>query len=927
MKRTLFIVFLTLISLLTCYLSNTFAQNYTQLSLPEGAKARLGKGRLSGGTRGIAFSPSGNHLAVASGIGIWIYDVETTQEHALLTENVGAIRSVSYSPDGTLLASGASDGIVKLWDIAKRQTIATLEGHIVSYSSDGTLLASATSATIKLWDITTRENIATLTGHADTVNCIAFSPDGTLLASGAMGGIVKLWDIAKRQTIATLIVDTWLVSSVAFSPDGKFLVSGASHEVQLWDVETHQNIFSFEARTGGRMSLAFSPSGKTLAYISLSDVRLWDVATKTDIATLRGRGSNLFSVAFSPDGTTLAAGSWDDTVKLWNTESGERIATLEGHTGGSTSVAFSPDGTTLVSGSYSYELKLWDVATGRNTVTFGRELTGVSSIAYSPDGKWLITGEGHPVQVAQGVRDGTVNLWDVATKKNITALVGHTNWVYSVAFSPDGRTIASGGGRFEDYAIRLWDAQSSTHLKTLMGHTERTSSVAFSPDSNTLASGSWDNTVRLWDVATGRQKNMLTEHSGRVNSVAFSPDGQTLASGSSDDTVRLWEVATGRQKNMLTGHTGGINSVAFSPDGQTLASGSSDGTILLWQSTPSLTSDAIVRLLPASVASPRIGDQLSLSVDIVAAENVAGYQATVRFDTTALRYVSSANGDFLSAGALFVKPVIEGNLIMLNAASFAGETDGAGTLATLKFEVIEPKSSIVTLSDVLLTNRAGEAFVPQVEDAEITKPTTLKSDVNGDGHVNVLDLVIIASNLGKSGQNDADVNGDGIVNIQDLVLIAGVLSTSAAAPSSHTQALSILTAIDVKRWLSQAQQLNFIDATSLQGIRFLEQLLAALTPKETVLLANYPNPFNPETWIPYQLAAPADVSISIYTADGKLVQILALGHQAIGIYESRSRAVYWDGKNQLGEPVASGIYFYTLTADDFTATRKMVIRK
>ena len=169
----------------------------------------------------------------------------------------------------------------------------------------------------------------------------------------------------------------------------------------------------------------------------------------------------------------------------------------------------------------------------------------------------------------------------------------------------------------------------------------------------------------------------------------------------------------------------------------------------------------------------------------------------------------------------------------------------------------------------------------------------------------------------------ADVNGDGQVNIQDLVAVAAAFGEAAAgAPSA-----SHLSAETVQQWLSDAKQRNLTDATSQRGIRFLEQFLLALTPKETTLLPNYPNPFNPETWIPYQLAKPVDVTLHIHTVDGSLVRVLSLGHKATGIYQTRSRAAYWDGRNEVGEPVASGVYFYTLTAGDFTATRKMLIRK
>ena len=339
------------------------------------------------------------------------------------------------------------------------------------------------------------------------------------------------------------------------------------------------------------------------------------------------------------------------------------------------------------------------------------------------------------------------------------------------------------------------------------------------------------------------------------------------------------------------------------------------------------TIDATVNILPASVASPAIGEQITFNLNIARGKAVAGYQATVQFDTTALRYVSSANGDYLPAGAFFVDPKVEGNFIKLNAASFAGESNGDGTLTTLTFEVIAAKASTLTLSDVLLTDSAGETFVPKIENAEITESPQLIGDVNGDGTVNIADLVLVAGVLGKTGQNAADVNGDSVVNIADLVLVAGALGTTAAAPSLHPQALEMLTATEIKQWLSAAQQLGITDTMSQRGILFLQQLLAALTPKETALLPNYPNPFNPETWIPYQLAKDADVTLHIYAVNGQLVRMLTLGHQTSGMYQNCSRAAYWDGKNELGEPVASGVYFYTLTAGDFSATRKMLIQK
>ena len=205
-------------------------------------------------------------------------------------------------------------------------------------------------------------------------------------------------------------------------------------------------------------------------------------------------------------------------------------------------------------------------------------------------------------------------------------------------------------------------------------------------------------------------------------------------------------------------------------------------------------------------------------------------------------------------------------------------------------------------------------------------PISNPADVNGDGVVNILDLVVVAQALGTHSL-EADVNGDGVVNVFDLVQVAGALGGGGAAPSEDSLDPSIISAADVERWLAGTQGLGVGDANFRRGIRFLEGLLAALTPKETALLPNYPNPFNPETWIPYRLAREAEVVITIYDTKGTLVRRLALENQAAGHYAERGRAAYWDGRNEDGEAVASGIYMYQFRAGDYAASRRMVIVK
>ena len=261
-------------------------------------------------------------------------------------------------------------------------------------------------------------------------------------------------------------------------------------------------------------------------------------------------------------------------------------------------------------------------------------------------------------------------------------------------------------------------------------------------------------------------------------------------------------------------------------------------------------------------------------------------------------------------------------------------TAGGGTLSVTRTTTDENgrAESTLTLGPNLGTNIVevsasgieSTATFYAIADTELPPIT---ADVNSDSFVNVLDLIFIASSLGQSGQNEADVNGDGVVNILDLILVAGRFEDTAAAPSAQPQAPEILTAVEVQGWLTDARALEVRDSIVKRGFVVLEQLLVSLTPRETELLANYPNPFNPETWIPYRLAEDAFVTLIIYDGSGHAVRKLEVGHRIASAYENRSKAIYWDGRNGLGEPVTSGVYFYTLTAGDHSATRRMVILK
>ena len=347
-------------------------------------------------------------------------------------------------------------------------------------------------------------------------------------------------------------------------------------------------------------------------------------------------------------------------------------------------------------------------------------------------------------------------------------------------------------------------------------------------------------------------------------------------------------------------------------------------------------------LFDTDATSFEVGDTFTLHLNTENIRNLAGWQADLVFNPDVLEAVEVSEGDFLMSEdgrTRFSGGTIQnstGKITGINALRLDGSgVSGKGTLCSVRFIVIGTGKCQFTLENYEAASPSGQQipFVPPeflitVEGDEPTRPA---EDVNKDDVVNILDLIQVAQSFGSNASDNpyADVNGDGIINILDLIAVAQNFGEStASAPTSVLMKDSGLTPAMVEGWIKQAQAEDDGSIAFREGIANLQTLLETITvPNKTVLLVNYPNPFNPETWIPYHLAAATEVNLAIYTANGALVRTLALGHQAAGIYQSRARAAYWDGKNEIGEPVASGIYFYTFSAGDFTATRKMLLMK
>jgi len=583
-------------------------------SLPPGAVARLGDGRLrhGGAPTVLAFAPDGKRLAVAGGVGaVSLWEVPSGKWLADIgrREHRGPAWSVAFAPDGKSVAVD-SHGDLHFWDMTTGQRTNQIHGAggKLALSPDGKLLASAADNVIRLWNVTTGQEQVKLTTRQGRIECHLFAPDGRTLAVGGLEGEVETWDLATGKPCGGFR-GSGQGASLAFSPDSKTGFLATNKAIHVWDLATGKELRAFPQPA---RSVSLSPDGKLLAVGSDSGpIKLLDPATGKTIRELELK-SHPWQVAFSPDGKHLAAICWSEcAIRLWDVAAGRPLHSESGHRAPINALSLSADGKRLASASRDGAIKVWDLP-GRKEV-HGIRTSSLTGIALSPDGKVLAAG------MNQGTGGPAVRVWDLTTAKEIRQLMKLEQWVGNLCFSPDGKTLATAS---QNGTVRFWDATAGQEFRQLLGKVGPVPGITFSPDGRLLAtagndgrvriweassgeelcqfehrgsafsvgfssdgrrliSGAGDDTVRLWDLETGKEFVCCKGHDGYAYAV-LSPDGRLIASGGADHLLRLWDVASGREIGRFTGHHGAISSLGFLPDGQTLLAGGWDSSILLW---------------------------------------------------------------------------------------------------------------------------------------------------------------------------------------------------------------------------------------------------------------------------------------------------------------------------------------------------------
>jgi len=516
------------------------------------------KGRITS----VAVTADGKLLASASVDGtVKLWDASGLIR-ATLEVHAGPVNAVTFSADGKTLASAGEDKMIRLWNVAPGKDYEVM-----------------------------KKSRAALSGHQTAVLALAFARDGGTLASGGADKTIILWNAAKGEKDREFKEHAGPVRALTFAPDGKTLVSGGDdHFVFVWDTTSGKKQ-TLQGHTGPVLAVAFSPEGDRFAsggidsrdHLEIGNVRVWDAKTGKLMSESIQHAQGVFALAYGPGGKLLFSGGRDNSIRVWDAAGGQAVGVLHGHFGWVSTLGLSADGAALVSGGYDQTAKVWAPAVALQPDVLQGHKDWVHTVAFSANDKIL----------ASGSRDGAVRLWDAGRGTELHTITGLKGSILAVAFNPDKtspKLAAATRNENGEGVIKIWELVTTKdkngvapkELHTLKAHAGGAACLAFSRDGKTLASGGADNTAILWDVASGKEKHVLKGHQGVIRTLAFSVEDQLLATGGDDKVIRVWDVNTGKEKRTpLQGHTAPITALAYFPK-DLLITASYDQTIRIW---------------------------------------------------------------------------------------------------------------------------------------------------------------------------------------------------------------------------------------------------------------------------------------------------------------------------------------------------------
>ena len=717
-------------------------------------------------------------------------------------------------------------------------------------------------------------------GHQVTLLVDTSAPSGRRLRDSRYG-----WEVNACKTLAGDIF-----TEVEFDFDGRSpsdkgsrLSTSPIHNITISAVDKHGN-------SGRTRFILTGVSPSHVASLKGSDL-------STDRISIP-------SVAFSPSEQIVAGGSWGNTM-LWDLKTHSLIDTLphkEGINtrqiyGGGRDSSFSSDGTILAVHGGDNFVKLWNMTTRESIMSLEHTNPFIQYMAFSPN---------NDIIAASG--DKNVILWDLATGNSIATLT-HQGRVYDLAFSPDGRILATS----ESYpgAIRFWDVETKTETATILN--EYPTAIAFTPNGDMLLSAS-NYTIKLWNAETKANIKTIDFHRsmGRVTSISCSPDGKTFAVGTgstfshaitdeqfSHGTIQIWDMETFSRITSFA-HTEAVYSIVFSPDGNMLAAGSRIGTVELWDATEWKWPNYQGKLL------------LEYTLSVSTGTNLIHIPLKVTSVDSNPQTIESISDVYDALGGI-------------DAVNLLGVYDN-NTKGWIHYAGNQDKDTDV---DRKLTDDMGIMAV-------MNRRVSIKMEGYALGSNGKSSITL------QPGTNLVGIplKDSRLLDISDLLTLDGIRGNVSSIIVSDNGIYRTITQPEDdgntlitggRAFMLIAQQASTV---SISGIGWANTTGAAPSISENIkpvessmLLPNYPNPFNPETWIPFRLAEDATVTLTIYDKVGRVVRGLDIGHKKAGVYETRNKAIYWDGKNDLGESMASGVYFYHLKAGKYSATKRMVILK